>query len=378
LPKKLRVAVLFGGRSGEHEVSLMSARSVIEAIDRERFEVVPIAITREGRWILPHDPARLLEEGPRRGVRESDGRPVALAGDPQCKEPVLLDGAGTAAGPAGTGPIDVVFPVLHGPFGEDGTVQGLLEMAGIPYVGAGVLASAVGMDKAVMKELFRARGLPVVPFVVLTARRWREDPAGVIDEIERALGYPCFTKPANLGSSVGVRKCRDRQQLREGLELAASYDRKIIVEKGIEARELEVSVLGNEEPTASLPGEIRPRAEFYSYEAKYSRGGSELLIPAPVPERVVRELQRLAIAAFQAIDCAGMARIDFFLERSTGRLFVNEINTIPGFTSLSMYPKLWEVSGIPYRDLITRLIELALERHAERARLRTSYHRDDG
>ena len=367
---KVRVAVLFGGRSGEHEVSLMSARSVYEAIDRQRFEVVPIAITRAGRWLLPRDPEGLLAAG--REVQPADGQPLALVPGPDGRRLLVLEGdPGGAARPLE--PIDVAFPVLHGPCGEDGTVQGLLELAGIPYVGAGVMASAVGMDKAVMKELFRARGLPVVPFVTVTARRWRDDPEGVLAAVESSLGYPCFTKPANLGSSVGIRKCRDRQELRAGLELAAAYDRKVVVEKGIDARELEISVLGNDDPAASLPGEIRPRDEFYTYRAKYTEGGSELIVPAPVPERVVRAMQRLAIAAFQAVDAAGMARVDFFLEKSTGRLFVNEINTIPGFTALSMYPKLWEASGLSYRDLITRLIELALERHAERARLRTSY-----
>nr|WP_148235940.1 D-alanine--D-alanine ligase family protein [Thermaerobacter marianensis] len=393
----MRVGILFGGRSGEHEVSLMSARSVYRAIDRERFEPVPIGITRAGQWILPRDAEALLEAG--RGVEPADGVPLAVVPGPEGRRLLVLDGGpggdGAGAGSSGTGdaggagaagapggrwlePLDVVFPVLHGTFGEDGTVQGLLELAGIPYVGAGVLGSAVGMDKAVMKELFRARGLPVVPFLVVTAARWRREPAAVIDEIEGALGYPCFTKPANLGSSVAIRRCRDRRQLEAGLAEAFAYDRKVVVERGVDARELEISVLGNDEPVASLPGEIRPRAEFYTYEAKYTEGGAELIVPASLPPRLVAEMQRLAVAAFQAIDAAGLARVDFFLERATGRLLVNEINTIPGFTALSMYPKLWEAAGLSYRDLITRLIELALERHGERARLRTSYGDGDG
>ncbi|PZN07810.1 MAG: D-alanine--D-alanine ligase A [Bacillota bacterium] len=366
--RRLRVGILFGGRSGEHEVSLMSARSVFRAIDRQRFEPVPIGITRSGQWILPHDAEALLGAG--RGVEPADGEPLAVVPGPGGRRLLVL-----AAGGAGRWlePLDVVFPVLHGTYGEDGTVQGLLELLDVPYVGAGVMASAVGMDKAVMKELFRARGLPVVPFVVVTATRWRREPAAVIEGIEGTLGYPCFTKPANLGSSVAIRKCRDRRQLADGLEEALAYDRKAVVERGVDARELEISVLGNDEPMASLPGEIRPRAEFYTYEAKYTEGGAELIVPAPVPPRVVEAMQRLAIAAFQAVDAAGMARVDFFLERATGRLLVNEINTIPGFTAYSMYPRLWEAAGLPYRDLITRLIELALERHGERARLRTTY-----
>lgn len=424
-PQRLRVGILFGGRSGEHEVSLLSARSVFEAMDPERFEPVPIGITRDGLWILPHDAAALLAAG--RGVEPTDGVPLAVVPGPRGASLLVLADGGTpagssgepgrgagagvetggrtagsnerapgassgaggsgpepgAAGPAGQAPghvqgrwlepLDVVFPVLHGTFGEDGTVQGLLELAGIPYVGAGVMASAVGMDKAVMKELFRARGLPVVPFLVVTAARWRREPAAVIDAIEQTLGYPCFSKPANLGSSVGIRKCRDRASLEAGLAEAFAYDRKVVVERGVDARELEISVLGNDEPVASLPGEIRPKDEFYTYQAKYTEGGSDLIVPAQLPPRVVEEMQRLAIGAFQAVDAAGLARVDFFLERATGRLLVNEINTIPGFTALSMYPKLWEAAGLPYPDLITRLIELALERHGERARLRTSY-----
>ena len=353
----------------------MSARSLIEAIDRRRFQVVPIAISQQGRWLLADDLRWLLSEDPPPPVDETRGRPIALVPGPEGRRPLLLGDGGH--GPQWLEPIDVAFPMLHGPYGEDGTVQGLLELAGIPYVGAGVAASAAGMDKVMMKELFRSRGLPVVPFVAVTARRWRQDPEAVIAEVEQVLGYPCFTKPATLGSSVGVRKCCNREQLRQGLDDAARYDRKLVVERGIDARELEISVLGNDEPVASLAGEVRPRDEFYTYRAKYTQGGSELVVPASIPQRVLQEMQRLAIAAFHAIDAAGMARVDFFLERSTGRLFVNEINTIPGFTALSMYPKLWEASGLTYPDLITRLIELALERYAERDRLRTSYVGDD-
>ncbi|HXF36316.1 MAG TPA: D-alanine--D-alanine ligase family protein [Actinomycetota bacterium] len=356
-----RIAVLFGGRSAEHEISCLSARSVIAALDPSRYEVIPIGITREGTWrMLPGGPPALPAGGGLPSVTDAAGDGVELARDPGAPALVAEDGSRE--------PVDVVFPVLHGPFGEDGTVQGMLELAGVPYVGAGVLASAVGMDKAVQKVLFREAGLRVAPHVVVHEREWEEDPEGV--EARAAdLGYPVFTKPATLGSSVGVRKVHRPEDLRPGLEEAFRFARKALVERSVEgARELEVAVLGNDDPVASIAGEIRPRGhEFYDYEAKYlDEQGAQLLIPAPVPASVMEEAQRIAVAAFRAIDAAGMARVDLFLVEPD-ELLVNEINTIPGFTAISMYPKLWEASGVPYPELVDRLVELAVERsRAER------------
>jgi D-alanine-D-alanine ligase len=352
---KRRIAILFGGRSAEHEVSCVSARSVIEALDPERFDAVPIGITKEGTWhLLPGPPA--LEPGSRSlpAVTGAAGSEVELA-----------QGAGETALVARDGsrePVDVVFPILHGPFGEDGTVQGLLELAGVPYVGAGVLASAVGMDKAIQKVLFAAAGLPVLPHVVVHEREWEEDPEGV--EARAAhLAYPLFAKPATLGSSVGVSKVKDAAGLIKAMELSFRYGRKALLERAAEgAREIECAVLGNDDPVASLPGEIEPGHEFYDYAAKYLDEGTRLIIPAVLPAEVVEEIQRMAVAAFRAIDGAGMARVDFFYREPSG-VILNEINTIPGFTAVSMYPKLWEASGLPYADLIDRLVELAVERH---------------
>ncbi len=353
---KLRVGVLFGGRSGEHEVSLISARSVMAALDRDKYEVVPIGISREGTWIVSGDPLAALER---------------QAGEPAGRRGLIL-GLDTADFPQ----VDLLFPVLHGPYGEDGTLQGLLEMAGLPYVGAGVLGSALAMDKALFKEVMRAHGLPIVPYLVLLRREWEQDPAAVLGRVEAALPYPLFTKPANLGSSVGVRKCPDRASLTEGLNEAARYDRKLLVEQAVpQAREIEVGVLGNDDPVASLPGEIIPSREFYSYEAKYLDEGeqaSQLLIPAPLSLEMVERVQDLALRAYRAIDCAGMARADFLLAAESGELYISELNTIPGFTSISMYPKLWEASGLPYPRLLDRLIELALERFAERQRMQVT------
>ncbi len=372
--RKLRVGVIFGGRSGEHEVSLASAQSVLRALDRDKYEIVPIGITKEGRWVVQGDPLAALRAG---DVRET--HPAALLADPS--QPGLMrlpDVSGE--GPLQTAQVealDVIFPVLHGPFGEDGTVQGLLELAGIPYVGAGVLGSALGMDKIAFKEICTAHGLPLVRYVALKRRDWGRDPDAVIAQVEEQLTYPVFTKPANLGSSVGVSKCADRRALAAGLEEAARYDRRLVVEAAVpQAREIEVSVLGNDEPIASLPGEIIPSREFYSYEAKYIDQGdaaSQLLIPAPLSPELTQRVQELAVRAYLAIDCAGMARADFLLSDVTGELYVNELNTIPGFTAISMYPKLWEASGISYPELIDRLIELALERHQDKARSATSY-----
>jgi D-alanine-D-alanine ligase len=343
----VRVMVVFGGRSGEHEVSLASARAIMQALDG-RHEVVPVGITRSGRWISSGDPMRELE---------SRKEEIAATSGPPARAEEKL--------PAATlGSVDVVFPVLHGPYGEDGTIQGMLELAGIPYVGSGVLASAVAMDKLTMKKVFAHHGLPQVEWLGLTCKEWRTDQGRWLREIETSLGYPCFVKPANLGSSVGINKATDADELKRALDEAAELDRRLIVEAGVDAREIEVSVLGNEGAEVSVPGEIIVNEnEFYDYEAKYSEGGMELLVPADISEETTGEVRRIARTAYEAIDAAGMARVDFFLERDTNRLFINEINTIPGFTPTSVYSRLWAASGLPYRELLDRLIRFALERH---------------
>jgi len=348
-----RVMVVFGGRSGEHEVSLASARAITGALRRGgRHEVVPVGITRSGRWISSGDPMRELESGHK---HLPDGSTLEVSGPPAVAGEKL---------PAGLGSVDVVFPVLHGPYGEDGTIQGMLELAGVPYVGSGVLGSAVGMDKITMKKVFAHHGLPQVEWVGLTRKEWRDDPGAKIREVEGSLGYPCFVKPANLGSSVGIGMAVDEESLRAGLDAAAELDRRIIVERGVDAREIEVSVLGNEDSEVSVPGEIFLQGDgFYDYDAKYVEGGMELGVPAKIPDETAEELRRVARTAFEAVDAAGMARVDFFLERGTERLLLNEINTIPGFTPTSVYAELWAASGLPYEDLIERLISLALERH---------------
>jgi len=369
LRRKIRVGVIFGGRSGEHEVSLASAESVMAALDKNKYEIIPIGITKEGRWIATGDPLKALKAG-----TPEDDAFVALLGDPSQKALIRLEpGEGNTMKAIRLQELDVVFPVLHGPYGEDGTVQGLLELADIPYVGAGVLGSAVGMDKPTMKAVFRAHGLPVVNHLVIKRRDWESNPEEVLDRVESVLGYPCFVKPANLGSSVGISKARDRSQLVRALDLAARYDRKLLVEEAINAREIECSVLGNDDPIASVPGEVVPHREFYDYIAKYTEGESDLIIPAPLSPEMARSVQDLAIRAFLAVDCAGMARVDFFLDKDSGQLYVNELNTIPGFTATSMYPKMWEASGIPYPELLDKLIELALERYADKSRCETSY-----
>ena len=369
---KIRVGVIFGGRSGEHEVSLMSAQSVMDALDKEKYEIVPIGITREGRWIASGDPMRALAAGD-----PDASRPAALLGDPSQRGLIQLKETGRAVEATRIEELDVVFPVLHGTYGEDGTVQGLFELAGIPYVGAGVIGSALGLDKIAFKDIMRAHKLPIVDDVALKRKEWDADPAGVIARIEARLDYPVFTKPANLGSSVGISKCHDRAGLMAGLAEAARYDRKLIVEAAVtEAREIEVSVLGNDDPIASLPGEIIPSREFYDYESKYIDTGeqaSKLLIPAPISPEMTERVRDLAVQVYRAIDCAGMARADFLLAGETEELYINEVNTIPGFTSISMYPKLWAASGISYPELIDRLIELALERYRDKARSETVY-----
>ena len=352
----------------------MSARGVMGAIDREKYEVLPIGITKEGRWLASGDPHLALSSG-----EMSASNPAALLAEPSRRGVMCLDEVeGEQRITASElSQLDVAFPILHGPYGEDGTVQGLLELAGIPYVGAGVAASAVGMDKVLFKDVMRAHGLPVVPSVALKRREWEESPEEILARIENEIGYSCFVKPANLGSSVGITKAHDRYELSEALDIAARFDRKVLVEVAVDAREIELSVLGNDNPVASVPGEIVPSNEFYDYAAKYLDGESDLLIPAPISAETSELVQRLAIEAYQAIDCAGMARVDFLLERDTEEVFLNEVNTLPGFTPISMYPKLWEASGISYRELIHQLIELALERYQDKSRSVTSYQLPD-
>jgi D-alanine-D-alanine ligase len=380
--RKLTVAVLFGGRSGEHEVSLDSAASVLEAIDRARYDVLPIGITREGRWITAGDPLAALRSGHVNG----ESRTAVLPGDPTAPGLLRLGagGAAPAVAPELTGPssaaawsasaadhIDVVFPVLHGTYGEDGTVQGLLELAGLPYVGSGVLGSSVGMDKLTMKRLFQHAGLPLVPYLGVRKADWTSRRRETLDQIVDLLGFPLFVKPANLGSSVGISKVKGRAELEPAMALAFAYDRTVIVEEGLEVRELECAVLGNDDPQVSVVGEIVPKREFYDYEAKYTPGLTDVYIPAAIPDPLGDALRDMGRRAFLAIDAAGLARVDFFLEKRTGRVYLNEINTMPGFTRTSMYPKLWAASGVPYPALVSRLIELALERAAEKRALRT-------
>ena len=365
---RTRVYLIFGGRSGEHEVSLMSARNVMDALDKTRYEVVPIGITKQGQWLLSGDPMKALTEG----VEQAGGFPVGLLGDPTRAELVAIGGGPAPDLTAGEGPA-VFFPVLHGTYGEDGTIQGLLEMAGVPYVGCGVLASAAGMDKGVAKMLFQQAGLLVAPYQVVLRKDWEQGPEAVLDRMETCFGsYPLFVKPANLGSSVGISKARNRQELARALAEAARFDRRLVVELGVNAREIEVAVLGNDEPMASIPGEVIPGHEFYDYQDKYFDNQSTTRIPADIPADVAEEIRRQAVLAFKAVDGAGMARCDFFLEHGTNRIIINEINTIPGFTRISMYPKMWEASGISYSELCDRLIQLALERHADKGRNATS------
>jgi D-alanine-D-alanine ligase len=393
MAKKLRVGILFGGRSGEHEVSLLSAASILKAIDRKKYEVVPIGITKEGHWLAAADATNLLE-GDQSAVarRLRAGDPAVTPGAKLLHEgiPTLMAPEPAAVG-SSTGQmkrrladkssgIDVVFPVLHGTFGEDGTIQGLFELAGIAYVGSGVLGSSAGMDKDVMKRLFAQAGLPIVKHVTVLRSQWEGSPRKTIAQIEAALKYPVFVKPANLGSSVGISKVHDRKELGPALEEAGKYDRKLVVEQGVggkklPARELEVGVLGNDDPKASVVGEIIPGKEFYDYEAKYLSEGSVPVIPAKVTGAEAKRIREMAVAAFRACDLAGLARVDFLMEPDgKRRVYLNEVNTLPGFTQISMYPKLWDATGIPYTDLITRLIELALDRQKEKERNR--YSRD--
>jgi D-alanine-D-alanine ligase len=391
---KLRVGILFGGRSGEHEISLLSAASVVKAIDKTKYEVVPIGITKDGRWLTAEHAEQLLQGKADSGRSTQNLR----AGDPDATPGAALLAQGEAVivppepvrGDSGMTPfrieasalrrssdrainVDVIFPVLHGTFGEDGTIQGLLELADIAYVGAGVLGSSAGMDKDVMKSLFRAVGLPIVKHVTVLRGQWEREPKKVQKLVENKVRYPVFVKPANLGSSVGISKAHDRKELGPAIEEAAKFDRKIVIEEGVggknrKAREIECSVLGNDDPKASVAGEIVPSKEFYDYDAKYLDEGSELVIPAKLTKPEMKKVQTLAIAAFQAVDCSGLARIDFLMDPKTRKIFVNEINTMPGFTAISMYPKLWAASGVTYPELISRLIQLGLERHEDKKR----------
>jgi D-alanine-D-alanine ligase len=383
--KRLRVGVLYGGRSGEHEVSLASAASVFANLDRARYEPVPIRIEKDGRWALADKPPATMVAGEvieqarlesARPVRE--GREVHFVARPSDETILSIDRSrgrdSDVPSAVVTGlALDVIFPMLHGPNGEDGTIQGMLELANVPYVGSGVLASAVGMDKASMKVHFAARGLPVGPYRVVMNREWRANAARIAVDLEQALGFPLFVKPANLGSSVGISKVKAPGDLRGAMDLAGSYDLKIVIEAAIpDAREIECAVLGNDEPEASIPGEIVPSREFYDYESKYLDEGSRTIIPADLPSHLIKEVQRLSVEAFKAIDGAGMSRVDFLLSRGDAALYLNEVNTIPGFTTISMFSKLWAASGVSYPALLDRLISLALERHAEKQLLRTS------
>jgi D-alanine-D-alanine ligase len=387
--KKLRVGILFGGRSGEHEISLLSAASVFKAIDPNKYEVVPIGITKDGRWLTASDAERLLHGKPidhERQLRAGDPDTTASAAVLQNGEAVVFppEPHKSSMAPFQTDTpvrrasdrainVGIIFPVLHGTFGEDGTIQGLLELADIPYVGAGVLGSAAGMDKDIMKSLFRAAGLAIVKHVTVLRSEWESSPKKVQKLVESKLKYPVFVKPANLGSSVGISKARDRKELGPAIDEAAKFDRKIVIEEGVggkknKAREIECSVLGNDKPEASVPGEIVPSAEFYDYSAKYLDEGSQLIIPAKLTKAETKKVQDLAVAGFRAVDCSGLARVDFLMDPKSRKIYLNEINTMPGFTSISMYPKLWAATGIGYSELISRLIQLGLDRHAEKKR----------
>jgi D-alanine-D-alanine ligase len=364
--RKLRVGVLFGGRSGEHEVSLASAASIIRGLDPQKYEAVPIGITKEGHWLIGAGAQKMLPEVLRTGQR------VLMSADPTESALMPLDGS-----PQGQ-KLDVVFPVIHGTFGEDGTMQGLLELAGLPFVGAGVLGSAIGMDKDVAKKLMQVAKIPVVPWLAVQRADWERQPKEIRRAIEKKFKYPVFVKPATLGSSVGMTKVHSRAELGPALDLAAEFAMKIMVERAVSAREIEVSVLGNHDPRASIPGEIVPHREFYDYAAKYLEEGTKLLIPAKLTKSEVKKVQTMAVTAFRALELSGMARVDFFIEKRGGKIFLNEVNTIPGFTSISMYPKLWEANGIPFRELVTKLIDLALEQHREKARTKYQIELPEG
>lgn len=366
--QKIRVGLIFGGRSGEHEVSLASAKAVQANLDPEKYEVVPIGITKTGAWLLGTGPFQLQSiEHPADKATELATRQTAVA--TLTDEPTthsLIPDLGTQ------GALDVILPVLHGTYGEDGSLQGLLDMANVPYVGCGVLGAALGMDKEKMKRIFQSVGLPIVDYLAFRRSEWERSPEAILDNIEQRLGYPNFVKPANLGSSVGINKAHNQQELLHAITVAAEFDRKIVVEHGLNCREFECAVLGNDEPLVSVVGEIVASNEFYDYNAKYINGKSQAIIPANIPQKVSDEIRRQAFQAFQALDLNGLARIDFFMDKATEKVYINEVNTMPGFTEVSMYPKLWEASGLPYKQLLDRMIELAIERHEDRQRNRTN------
>lgn len=372
--EKIKLGLIFGGRSGEHEVSLMSARSVFEALDKEKYSVTQVGITHDGYWKVGENVLDAMESGDTSLLKFATILP-----DPTRNELQVLNVTTSGTHLSGFKKLDVVFPVLHGTFGEDGTLQGLLELAEIPYIGAGVLGSSLGMDKGVFKDVMRANNIPVLDSLVVTRREIESNSSSILESVQKLVDFPLFVKPANLGSSVGITKCWSNSDLYEGLFEAAAYDRRVLIEKGIDAREIEISVLGNEQPIASIPGEVIPSREFYSYEAKYIDNTSELIIPAPLPEKIQSMVSELALKAYKAIDCAGMARVDFLIDKQVDQanmefgVYLNEINSIPGFTKISMYPKLWEASGIPYPELLDRLVELALDRKSEREKTTWEY-----
>jgi D-alanine-D-alanine ligase len=367
--KKLKVGIIFGGRSGEHEVSFCSASSIMKAINRDKYTVVPIGITKEGRWISPQESALALQSG-----RIEGKSTVILVNNPSGKSLISIDNHQEFKKETWEGKLDVIFPVLHGPYGEDGTIQGLLELADIPYVGAGVAASAVSMDKELMKTIFKQKSLPVLKWLTIKRKDWQKDKEEILSLIQNTFEYPLFVKPTNLGSSVGITKVHRKEELEKAIDLASSYDRKILIEEGLEgAREIECSVLGNDEPQTSVVGEVKPAGEFYDYDSKYIDQATQLIVPADLPEEVSGKVKQIALCAFKAIDAAGMARVDFFVTKKENKIFLNEINTIPGFTSVSMYPRLWEASGVSYPELIDQLIQLALERYQDKKQNKTSY-----
>jgi D-alanine-D-alanine ligase len=367
--KKLRVGIIFGGRSGEHEVSYCSATSIINAIDKNKYTVIPIGITKQGKWISPQETAIALQSGKIEGKSS-----VVLLSDPSSKALIYIDSNQGLNKSPDLEKLDVIFPVLHGPYGEDGTVQGLLELANIPYVGAGVAASAISMDKDLMKIIFQQKGLPVLKWLTIKRKEWQVDKVETLSLVQKNFEYPLFVKPTNLGSSVGITKVHEKEELEKAIDLASSYDRKILIEQGLEeAREIECSVLGNDEPRVSVVGEVKPAGEFYDYDSKYIDEGTQLIVPANLPDKVSQEVQQIALRAFRAVDAAGMARVDFFVTKKENKIYLSEINTIPGFTSVSMYPRLWQATGISYPELIDRLIQLALERHQDKNQNKISY-----
>jgi len=367
--EKIKVGLIFGGRSGEHEVSFCSASSIIKIIDKDKYTVVPIGITKEGRWISAQASELALQSGKIKGKST-----VILLNDPSGRALVRIDNNQRLEKSSALERLDVIFPVLHGPYGEDGTVQGLLELADIPYVGAGVTASAISMDKDLMKTIFKQKGLPILKWMTIKRKEWQKNKEKILSLVQDDFEYPLFVKPTNLGSSVGITKVHKKEELEKAIDLASSYDRKILIEEGLEeVREIECSVLGNDEPQVSVVGEVRPAGEFYDYDSKYIDKKTQLIVPADLPDGVSRKVQEIALRAFKAVDAAGMARVDFFVSKKENKIYLSEINTIPGFTSVSMYPRLWEASGIPYPDLIDRLIQLALERYQDKKQNKISY-----